>query len=128
MEILGMWRENMYMLFHSNDQPNVHLVVCKMKYPLNSYKDLSFLILDDWDPTKPLPYKFVIFFDSILDSIMAAKYLWSRLPLHLQHKLKWFNSEMSQEFQDKESDGFKDGLNWGLSCTESFGMVSFCDA
>ena len=47
MTILGMQRENTYMFLRSNDQPNVHLVVRKMKYPLNSYKDLSFLIPDD---------------------------------------------------------------------------------
>jgi hypothetical protein len=31
----------------------------------NSYKDLKFLIPEDWDPSKPLPYKFVVFFDNI---------------------------------------------------------------
>jgi superfamily II DNA helicase RecQ len=98
MAILGMHMENTYLFFRSNDRPNVHLAIRKMKYPLNSYKDLSFLIPDDWDMSKALPYKFVIFFDSISDSIAAAKYLQARLPLHLRSKLKWFNSEMSQEF------------------------------
>jgi ATP-dependent DNA helicase RecQ len=127
MAILGMRMENTYLFLRSNDQPNVHLVVRKMKYPLNSFKDLSFLIPDDWDPStgKPLPYKFIIFFDSISDSIAAAKYLRSRLPIHLRSKLKWFNSEMSQEFQDEECANFKDGQNWGLACSESFGMASF---
>jgi hypothetical protein len=31
---------------------------------------------------------------------------------------------MSPEFRDEESESFKDGQNWGLSCTELFGMVS----
>jgi superfamily II DNA helicase RecQ len=122
--IRGIRDENTYMFFRSNDRPNVHLTVRKMKYPLNSYKDLAFLIPDDWDPTTPLPYKFVIFFDNITDSINAAKYLRSRLPLQLQDKVKWFNSEMSVEFRDEESAWFKDAEDGGLACTESFGMVS----
>jgi hypothetical protein len=65
-----------------------------MKYAMNSYKDLAFLIPDDWKPGDPLPSKFLIFFDSIADSIEAAKFLRSRLPLEYCHKIKWFNSEM----------------------------------
>lgn len=75
MAILGMHMENTYLFLRSNDRPNVHLIIHKMKYLLNSYKDLLFLIPDDWDPSKPLPYKFVVLFDSISDSIAAAKYL-----------------------------------------------------
>ncbi|KIM36196.1 hypothetical protein M413DRAFT_78603, partial [Hebeloma cylindrosporum] len=120
--ILGIRDENTYTFFRSNDRPNVHLTVRKMKYPLNSYKDLAFLIPDDWDPTTPLPYKFVIFFDNITDSINAAKYLRAHLPLPLKDKIKWFNSEMSVEFRDEESAWFKDAKDGGLACTESFGM------
>lgn len=124
MSILGMRREKTEIFMRSNDRPNVHLAVRKMKYPLNSFNDLAFLVPDNWDPIEPLPYKFVIFFDSIADSINAAKYLRSRVPLHLREKIKWFNSEMSSEFREEESDAFKEGKNWGLACTESFGMVS----
>ncbi|KAF8214745.1 hypothetical protein K438DRAFT_1562392, partial [Mycena galopus ATCC 62051] len=61
----------------SNDRSNIYITVRKMKYPLNSFKDLAFLILKDWDRTTPLPYKFVIFFDSITESLAAARYLRS---------------------------------------------------
>ncbi|KAJ6458557.1 P-loop containing nucleoside triphosphate hydrolase protein [Mycena vitilis] len=106
----------------SNDRPNIHLVVREMKYSMSSYKDLAFLIPEDWKPGDPLPSKFLIFFDSIADSIEAAKFLRARLPPEYRHKIKWFNSEMSSEFKDLESDALKSGQIWGLSCTDSFGM------
>jgi superfamily II DNA/RNA helicase len=95
-----------------------------MKYPISSFKDLAFLIRENWKPGDPPPPKFLIFFDSIADSIEAAKFLRGRLPLEYRHKIKWFNSEMSSEFKDLESDGLKAGKIWGLSCTDSFGMVN----
>ena len=70
--------------------------------------DLAFLIPDNWDGTTPLPYKFVIFFNNIADSLEAAKYLRLRMPLYHRKKVKWFNSEMSVEFRDEESAKFKD--------------------
>ena len=78
-----------------------------MKYPLNSYMDLAFLIPNDWYGTTPLPYKFVVFFNKIADSIEAAKYLRSQMPLYHHHKVKWFNSEMSVEFRNEESAKLK---------------------
>ncbi|KAJ6472221.1 P-loop containing nucleoside triphosphate hydrolase protein [Mycena vitilis] len=107
----------------SNDRPNIHLVVREMKYSMSSYKDLAFLIPEDWKPGDPLPSKFLIFLDSIADSIEAVKFLRARLPPEYRHKIKWFNSEMSSEFKDLESDALKSGQIWGLSCTDSFGMV-----
>ena len=77
MQILGMREDNTYIFIRSNDRPNVHITIRKMKYPSNSYMDLAFLIPDDWDGTSPLPYKFAIFFDNITDSIAAATYLRS---------------------------------------------------
>ncbi|KAJ7182544.1 P-loop containing nucleoside triphosphate hydrolase protein [Mycena crocata] len=106
----------------SHDRHNVHITVCKMKYPLNSLKDLVFLI-PPGDGTTPLPWKFVIFFSSITESIAVAQYLRSLVPLEFRDKIVWFNSEMSPEFRAEESDKCKDSQTWGLLCTESFGMV-----
>ncbi|KAF8185802.1 P-loop containing nucleoside triphosphate hydrolase protein [Mycena galopus ATCC 62051] len=92
-------------IHRSNDRPNIHLVVREMKYAMNGYKDLVFLFPDDWKP-----------------SIEAAKFLRARLPPEHWHKIKWFNSEMSTEFKDVESDALKSGQIWGLCCTDSFGM------
>ncbi|KAJ6570683.1 P-loop containing nucleoside triphosphate hydrolase protein [Mycena sp. CBHHK59/15] len=122
MATLGMRETKTEIFMRSNDRSNIHITVRKMKYPMNSFKDLAFLIPLDWDGTQPLPYKFVIFFDSITESIAAAEYLRGLLPLEIREKIKWFNSEMSPEFRAEESDNFNEGRNFGLACTESFGM------
>jgi ATP-dependent DNA helicase RecQ len=95
-----------------------------MKYPMRSFKDLAFLIPEDWKPGDPLPVKFLIFFDNISDSIEAARFLRGRLPPEHRHKIKWFNSEMSPEFKETEFEALNTGGIWGLMCTDSFGMVS----
>ncbi|KAJ7231791.1 P-loop containing nucleoside triphosphate hydrolase protein [Mycena rebaudengoi] len=122
MAILGMRETKTEIFMRSNDRSNIHLTVRKMKYAMNSFKDLAFLIPPDWDPSKPLPYKFTIFFDSITESLAAAQYLRSLLPLEHRDKIKWFNSEMSPEFRAEEADKFNEGHTFGLACTESFGM------
>ncbi|KAF8196223.1 hypothetical protein K438DRAFT_1967940 [Mycena galopus ATCC 62051] len=93
----------------SNGYPNIYFTVREMKYSMSSFKDLAFLINENWMPSDLPPPKFLIFFDSIADSIEAAKFLRARLPLAYQHKIKWFNSQMSPEFKDLESDGLKTG-------------------
>ncbi|KAJ7710454.1 P-loop containing nucleoside triphosphate hydrolase protein [Mycena rosella] len=122
MNILQVLPKKCTIIWRSNDRPSIHLVVREMKYAMSSYKDLAFLIPDGWKPTDPPPKKFLIFFDSISESIDAAKFLRDRLPLEYRHKIKWFNSEMSTQFKDLESDSLKSGKIWGLSCTDSFGM------
>ena len=106
----------------SNDRPNVHLVVRQMMHPANSYLDLAFLIPAVMEPGWKPP-KFLIFFDSIAESIAVAKFLRDRLPLKLRWMIKWFNADMSPEFRDAEAANLKNGVTWGLCCSESFGMV-----
>ncbi|KAF7353121.1 p-loop containing nucleoside triphosphate hydrolase protein [Mycena sanguinolenta] len=122
MATLGMSEAKTEIFWRSNDRSNIYLTVRKMKYPLNSFKDLAFLIPPDWDGTTPLPWKFVIFFASITESIAAAQYLRTLVPVAFREKIKWFNSEMSPEFRAEESDKFNSGKIFGLFCTESFGM------
>jgi superfamily II DNA helicase RecQ len=112
-----------YFFRQSNDRPNVHISVRELKYPQNSFHDLTFLIPEGCSLTN-LPPKFLIFFDSIPESIEAAKYLRSLLPPELQYLIKWFNSDMSPDFRRDESAAMKDGKRAGLCCTDSFGMVS----
>lgn len=113
-----------YTIHRSNDRPNVHIVIREMKYPLNGFLDLAFLIPDDWTSDDPPPPKFLIFFDSIAESIEAVNFLRGRLPLQYQDRIKWFNADMSPEFRADESHALKAGETWGLACTDSFGMVS----
>ncbi|KAJ6595501.1 P-loop containing nucleoside triphosphate hydrolase protein, partial [Mycena vulgaris] len=99
MNILQVSPKKVEIIRRSNDRANINLVVREMKYAMNSFMDLAFLIPENWQPTDPLPPKFLIFFDSIADSVAAANFLRSRLPLEHRHKIKWFNSEMSSEFK-----------------------------
>jgi len=67
-------RDDAYLFHCSNDRPNIHLTVCELKYSQSSFQDFAFLIPKNV-PLKNLPIKFLVFFDSIADSIEAAKYL-----------------------------------------------------
>jgi hypothetical protein len=123
-DILHIQNNNVEILQRSNDHLNVHLVVQQMVHPVGSFLDLAFLI-----PEKPLPGwkppKFLIFFDNVAESIAAAKFLKQHLPLELRWMIKWFNADMSEEFQEQECDNLKQGVTWGLCCTDLSGMVSF---
>ncbi|KIK18682.1 hypothetical protein PISMIDRAFT_108930, partial [Pisolithus microcarpus 441] len=56
----------------SSDRPNIKIAVKKIKYTLNSYADLAFLIPAGFRADDPPLPKFLIFFDNIPDSINAA--------------------------------------------------------
>ncbi|KAI5982404.1 P-loop containing nucleoside triphosphate hydrolase protein [Pisolithus albus] len=98
------------------------IAVKKIKYSLNSYADLSFLIPPGWKDGDPLPPKFLIFFDDIQDAINAAQYLRRRLPPRLQDEIKWFNANMTMTYKDLEVANFISREMLGFTTTESFGM------
>lgn len=107
------------------DRPNVRLCVRKIKYSLTSYRDLRFLVPDGWTPGDEAPPKFLVFFDDIQDSILAAKSLQLRLPHAYRENVAWFNSDMTTEYKENQVTRLRSGDIWGLCTTESFGMVSF---
>lgn len=123
MRILHIRSDNVRFFHRSNDRPNVHLVIRKMVHPANSFLDLVFLVPDEIPPGWRPP-KFLIFFDSIAESIAAAKFLRKRLPPEFRGLIKWFNANMSPEYRTDEVDNMERGCTCGLCCTESFGMVS----
>ncbi|EGO02085.1 hypothetical protein SERLA73DRAFT_151081 [Serpula lacrymans var. lacrymans S7.3] len=84
------------------DRPHISISVCKIEHSLTSYVDLAFVVSDGWKMGDPPPEKFLIFFDNIQDSINAAKYLHNQLPPELQHKIVWFNSDMSTSFKEAQ--------------------------
>lgn len=107
----------------SSDRPNIKIGVQKIKYALNMFVDLVFLVPEGYnDSNLPLP-KFLVFFNDILDSIAAANYLRGHLPHALKDKIKWFNSDMSVTFKEAEFANLRTGKTWGLCTTASFGMV-----
>ncbi|KAG2336031.1 hypothetical protein BDR05DRAFT_953645 [Suillus weaverae] len=101
-------RKNTCIIHHSNDQPNVHLVVREFQYPMSSYLDLAFLVPEnvtpDWKPPK-----FLIFFDDISNML----------------KFVWFNVEMTPNFREEHTENLKVGTVYGLCCADSFGMYLY---
>ncbi|KIK74712.1 hypothetical protein PAXRUDRAFT_19609 [Paxillus rubicundulus Ve08.2h10] len=121
-QLLHMHSDKLATIRRSSDRPNIKIEVRKMKYSLNSYADLAFLIPDGWKIGDPPPPKFLIFFNDIQHVIQAAKYLQRHLPREMQDKVKWFNSDMTDIYKVTELANFIDGTTWGYVTTESFGM------
>ncbi|KIK73785.1 hypothetical protein PAXRUDRAFT_177473, partial [Paxillus rubicundulus Ve08.2h10] len=73
--LLHMHPDKMTVIHCSTDCPNIKIGVRKIKYALNSFMDLAFLIPKGWKPGDPPPPKFLILFDDTQDSINAVSYL-----------------------------------------------------
>ncbi len=117
-QVIRLRTDNLVHILHSTDRPNVQLTVRKIENTLKSFRDLSIIV-----PRLPAiqPPKFLVFFDSM----SATKFLWSCFPAESQaeHKIKWFNSHMSDEHKEAEIQRLKSGTTWGLCTTDSFGLV-----
>lgn len=124
--LLNMHPDKMITIRRSSDRPNIKIGVRKIKYALNSFADLAFMIPKGWKEGDPPPPKFLIFFDDIQDAINAAHYLRQQLPPALQNKIKWFNSDMTTSYKEDELSNLISGETWGLCTTDSFGMVRHC--
>ncbi|KAI6106353.1 hypothetical protein EDD16DRAFT_1490953, partial [Pisolithus croceorrhizus] len=112
----------MVIICWSSDRPNIGIGVKKIKYALNSFADLTFLIPTGFkmgDP--PLP-KFLVFFDDIPDSINAACVLCCCLPCELKEKIWWFNANMSTQYKETELEKLISGKTWGLCTMTLFSM------
>ena len=107
---------------HSNDRPNVYLTVHKMQYPISSFRDLDFLIPDDWSSEMQVR-PFVVFFDSIEDSVRAAERMQQWLPPEHRKRIMWINSDTTAALREFATQEFARGEVLGLYCTDSFGMV-----
>ncbi|PSR77233.1 hypothetical protein PHLCEN_2v7994 [Hermanssonia centrifuga] len=120
-QVIRLCTDDLVHILHSTDRPNVQLTVRKIENTLKSFRDLSIIV-----PQLPAiqPPKFLVFFDTIVDSMSATKFLWSCFPAESQaeHKIKWFNSHMSDEYKEAEIQRLKSGTTWGLCTTDSFGL------
>jgi superfamily II DNA helicase RecQ len=122
-DVLQIRREKLHSIRRSNDRSNVSLVVCKLKYAVNSFKDLAFLIPEGWKPGDRID-PFAVFFDNKAEAVKAAEYLKSRLPGPFQDRLAWFISDMTSVYKEDMVEGISQGRVWGLFGTDTFGMVS----
>lgn len=95
-----------------------------MKYPLNTYWDLSFLVPRGWTPAQEKPPLFLVFFDSISVLQDAVEYLRSRLPEEYRDMILPFHSQMSEEHCLETIALMKQGKILGACASEGFGLVS----
>lgn len=115
--------KNCQLFQRTNDRPNIHLMVRKMQHPQNTYHDLAFLIPKSWTPDQPLPWKFMVFFNSKKEAEDAALYLMNLVPLEVREKFLWFHAGMSGFFRVEQIESFRNGETWGLELTDAGGMV-----
>ena len=130
MSHLGITSSELYAVRLSNDRDNVALVVRKMRYPANSFRDLDFLIPGTSVSDTPggsrrrLQHKkFVIFFDNKAEATSAGRYLRNKLPIEERDKIIWFMSDMSAGFKEDGVADLASGKLLGICATDSFGMV-----
>ncbi|KIK74067.1 hypothetical protein PAXRUDRAFT_82040, partial [Paxillus rubicundulus Ve08.2h10] len=94
----------------------------QIRYALSSYADLAFLIPVGFKVSDPPPQKFLIFFNTIPESINASCSLCQHLPLELSVNIKWFHTDMLTIYKEVELENLMSGETWGLCITASFGM------
>ena len=124
-KILQIRPEKLYQSIRSVDRPNIGLVLVQIQHPFDSFDDLDVLFeeWDAWIKGGPKPPKVVIFFDKISDLMKAAKKYRARLPIHLRHMVKTFNSHNTAEYRKDHVDAILTGDCIALFASSCFGMV-----
>ncbi|KAF6765850.1 P-loop containing nucleoside triphosphate hydrolase protein [Ephemerocybe angulata] len=122
LETLNMQRHRTEFIQHSNDRPDIYIKVQEMMSGVQTFKDLALCVPDGYTEASGPLDKFVAFFDKIVDTEGAVRYLRSRLPNHLAKKIRWFHATMTNEFRDEHLESFRSGETWGLCVTDAFGM------
>ncbi|KAH9839264.1 P-loop containing nucleoside triphosphate hydrolase protein [Rhodofomes roseus] len=122
-ELLQLRKDRTEHIIRSNDRPDIALGVQMMQHAAHTFKDLDFLIPDNFQEGDVPPPKFLVFCNSVKETEAACKYLRRRLPHHLrQEKIKYFHASMSPFFRVDEYERFKSGDRYGLCVTDAFGM------
>ena len=126
--ILRLWHGKTVYIQRTTDRPDIGLMVWSLSYPVKSYRDLEFLlpkIENECENANEITVrKFVVFFDSILDTEQATRHLRSLLPDAFKNKIKWFHATMTSTYCKNTIEAFRSSEIWGLCATDAFGMVS----
>ncbi|KAJ7067778.1 P-loop containing nucleoside triphosphate hydrolase protein, partial [Mycena amicta] len=106
-----------------NDRPNVSLVVRAIEHPLNSYRDLDFIIPTSTKKPEDIPLTW-IYADNITIGIEIENHLSTLLPENLRHVglIRPYNAAQSKEYRDEAMRLFKEGKIRILICTDAAGM------
>lgn len=122
-------RNNYLFLNIGNDRPNVAQVVRAMEHPMNTFRDLDFLIPDAM--SSPTDIKKVFLYS---DDIKAGSLIVDHLNQRVDAKYRYlglvrpYNATMSKKYRKQVMKLFRDGKIRILVSTDAAGMVSlwFC--
>ncbi|KAJ7486592.1 P-loop containing nucleoside triphosphate hydrolase protein [Mycena latifolia] len=107
----------------SNDRPAVSQVVRSMEHPMNSYRDLDFLIPETTARPEDIPKTF-LYSDDTKDGAAIIDYLNARVPADFRARglARPYNASMSKEYRDTVMELFKAGVIRILVSTDAAGM------
>lgn len=107
-----------------NDRANISQVVRAAEYPLNSFRDLEFLVTATVKAATEIPKSFV-YSDDVKAGTGITDYLNDRLPLRFHNwgMVRPYNAAMSAEYRQQVMELFRIGIVRILVCTDAAGMV-----
>lgn len=116
-----------------NDRPNVSIVVRACQHPLNSFRDLDFVLPTSISAPEDIP-KTWIYIDNINDGNRVIDHLREVLRERNQlladrdessHLIRPFNATMSLEYRREAMEAFRRGSLRIMVCTDAAGMVCY---
>jgi len=107
-----------------NDRPNVAQVVRAMEHPMNSFRDIDFVIPESITSPTDIPKAFV-FVDDITVGGELTDHLNGRVDEKFRHLglVRPYNAAMSKAYRRTALQLFKAGIVRVLVCTDAAGMV-----
>ena len=109
-----------------NDRPNVAQVVRAMEHPMNTFRDLDFLVPENMNAREEIKKGF-IYIDDIKEGGAATDYLNACVceDFRSEGLVRPYNASMSKKYRKVDMDLFRRGIIRVLVCTDAAGMVSF---
>lgn len=122
---LGFNRMDYLFVNIGNDRPNVAQVVRSMEHPMNSLRDLDFVVPKEIRSLTSIKKTFV-YSDDIKIGGEITDYLNSRVSVEFRKLglVRPYNAAMSKKYRKRVMDLFKSGCVRVLVCTDAAGMVS----
>lgn len=108
-----------------NDRPNVSQIVRAMEHPMNSYRDIDFLVPEDIHSPSDIKKGF-LYCDDINMGTDLTDHLNGRVKPEFREMglVRPYNAAMSKKYRQEVMRLFKEGVVRILVCTDAAGMVS----
>ncbi|KAF8804137.1 P-loop containing nucleoside triphosphate hydrolase protein [Phlegmacium glaucopus] len=106
-----------------NERPNIAQVVRAMEHPMNTFRDLNFLVPENMTMRDDIKKGFV-YIDDIKEGGMATDYLNTRIcdDLRSEGLVHPYNASMSKKYRKVVMDLFRTGIVRILICTDAARM------